>query len=350
MISIKKYLDIDEQEPPIGEPNLDGLFCAAVDSYRALLLALGRSAVQIVPGLGAEFDRSLQGFEKRLTVEPTAEQIKLTEGQVEAQLDRWGARTADYVTAQADVVKELLAALAKTAESMGTRDRDYSSQFRQMTGRLEQIAHLEDLSQIRLSLAKSVTELRSSVDQMARESQQLVAQLRSELTDYETKLKSVEQYAMKDDLTGLANRRCLEERVQGNIALGQQFCVVMLDLNRFKEVNDRHGHLVGDDLLKQFAMELQSNLRSCDLVGRWGGDEFMAILSCNAHTARSHVDRIREWVFGKYMVRGVGQNPLAIPMDASIGVGEWRKGRTMQQLIAEADAAMYADKKKAKGK
>ncbi len=125
---------------------------------------------------------------------------------------------------------------------------------------------------------------------------------------------------------------------------------MMLDLNNFKQVNDSHGHLVGDDVLKQFAMELKANIRSSDLAGRWGGDEFMVVISCNVQAAAAHVERIQKWVFGKYTVRGVGQTPLAIPIDAAIGTAAWHAGGTLMSMVAKADAAMYEDKKRAQQK
>jgi diguanylate cyclase (GGDEF)-like protein len=79
---------------------------------------------------------------------------------------------------------------------------------------------------------------------------------------YETKLKSLEHVILRDDLTLVASRRSVEERIRCNIEHQEVFCVVMLDLNCFKQVNDKYGHLAGDDLLKQFATELQLNTRS----------------------------------------------------------------------------------------
>src|SRR5208282_543018 len=168
---------------------------------------------------------------------------------------------------------------------------------------------------------------------------------RTEIAIYETRLKSAEHLALKDELTGLANRRSVEERIQWNITHSQEFCVVLVDLNRFKEVNDQHGHLAGDDLLKQFGMELQLNSRSGDMVARWGGDEFLIVLACNAQDAKAHIQRMQEWVFGKYTIRGGGKGSIVTQVDAAIGLADWHAGETMDQLIAQADAAMYLDKK-----
>jgi diguanylate cyclase (GGDEF)-like protein len=134
-----------------------------------------------------------------------------------------------------------------------------------------------------------------------------------------------------------------------NIANRLPFCVVMLDLNHFKHVNDRYGHSAGDDLLKQFAKELQLNTRSGDLVGRWGGDEFVLVLACDGFGAQAHINRIHDWVFGKYTIQdGKNTKPIEVRLDASIGVADWRPGETIQQVIENADKAMYLDKNRSR--
>ena len=344
MISLKKYLDMNtpgllESEPDSNEQ----LLAATLESYRSALRAISKSAVQACPALGSDLERGLANLESCLSNDPTPEVVKQTEEQVEDQLQKWGGQTAEHFKGKADEVKELLIMLARTAESVGERDQRYTKQFGDLTAGLRTIANLEDLTQIRSSLVQKATELKNCVDQMAQDSQDSLAQLRSKVSVYETKLKAVEQLALKDTLTGLANRRSVETRMEWRIAQKQTFCVVILDLNRFKQVNDAYGHPVGDDLLKQFSQELRSNVRSADLAGRWGGDEFILVLGCDLAGAKSQVERMQKWVFGKYTIQ-TGTDALTVQVEASIGLAQWQPGQTVQEVIDQADAAMYRDK------
>src|SRR5271165_5819886 len=289
MISLKKYLDTDAGQPYISEPDPSELLAAALKSYRSSLLAMGNSGVRACPAVGADLQQNLA----RLSRDLTPSLVEETETQVEEQLQSWGGHTEEYFKAKANDVKELLIVLARTAESLGERDQRYTNQFSQFTSRLQAIADLEDLTQVRASLVQRATELKTYVDQMEEDSHQSIAQLHAEVSNYETKLKAAEELALRDTLTGLANRRNVEERIAWRVAHPQTFCVAMLDINRFKQVNDEYGHLAGDSLLQQFSQELRSNMRSTDLIGRWSGDEFIVVLDCDLASAVSQMDRMR---------------------------------------------------------
>jgi len=350
MISLKKYLDMaPEDRPSSVEPESNELLSATVESYRSALRAMANSGFRACPAVGSELQQNLASLQNRLSGNVTPELVKETEKQLEEQLQQWGGRTSEYFKAKANEVKELLIVLARTAESVGERDQRYASHFSQFTTRLQTIADLEDLTQVRASLVKGAGELKTYVDQMALDSHQSMAQLRAEVSTYETKLKAAEEMALRDALTGLPNRRNVEERLEWRIAHQQGFCVIMLDLNRFKPVNDTYGHLAGDNLLKQFSQELRSNLRGSDIAGRWGGDEFIVVLDCDLNAAKSQIERMQKWVFGDYTIQlGEGKGNLKVSVDASIGVAQWQPGETIPQLIERADAAMYKDKRMAR--
>jgi len=239
--------------------------------------------------------------------------------------------------------------LASTAESVGERDHHYTDHFSQFTGRLKTISNLEDLASVRASLVREAIELKNYVDKMEQDSQKLVSQLQSQVTTYETKLKEVEELALRDALTGLANRRNVEERIESRIARKQPFCAAMLDVNKLKRINDQHGHLAGDSLLQQFAQELRAALRGSDVVGRWGGDEFMLVMDCDLAGAATQIERLQKWVFGDYTIRpGKGTGEVKIHVDAAIGLTQWQPGEALKEVVEHADAAMYQQKEKAR--
>lgn len=361
MISLKKYLDMDPSQPESNQPasedpksdaksdpksNLKSDLAAAVlECYRSALRAMGKSGVRACPAVGSDLQQDLAGCGSRLSGNITTALVKETEAHVEERLLQWGESTAKHFKTKANEVKELLLVLAGTAKSMGERDQRYTQQFNKFTEQLEAIADLEDLSQIRASLVERATELKTCVDRMAEDSKRSVAQLQAEVSTYETKLKAVEQVALRDGLTGLANRRNVEEHIEWRIAHLAVFSVAILDLERFKQVNDSYGHPVGDNLLQQFAQELQSNSRATDIVGRWGGDEFILILDCDLSAAKLQLQRLQKWAFGEYTINLAAlSSQIKISVGASIGLAQWTPGQTLPELIAAADSAMYGEK------
>ncbi|HWF91826.1 MAG TPA: GGDEF domain-containing protein [Terriglobales bacterium] len=345
MISLKKYLDMDINVRESAAPELGELLSAVLAAYRSALLAMSKSGVRACPAIASDLQQNLANLENRLNDEVTPAQIQETEQRVKDELQQWGDRSEGYYKAKVDDVKEVLIVLARTAESVGERDKRYASHFNQFTNGLQTIANLEDITQVRATLVKKATELKTYVDQMAQDSQDLVVQLKGEVTSYETKLKAVEQLAMRDEVTGLPNRRSAESRIEWRVEHKQTFCLAVLDMNGFKQVNDKYGHPAGDHLLKQFAEELRSSLRSTDMVGRWGGDEFIIVLDCDIESARPQIQRVQKWVLGDYTIQKNTGEEVKVSANAAIGLVQWKSGETVKEVIARADAAMYQEKK-----
>lgn len=345
MISLKKYLDMKLEATRKNELVTNDLLSAAVESYRASLLDMGSSGYRACPAFGANLRESLEGLSGRLASDVTADMLECTRREVANQLSQWGERTADHLRGKAEEVKDLLMMLAGTAESLGERDQRYAKQLHQFTTHLRAVADLEDLTQVRASLMQTAGELKTCVDQMEQDSQQALAQLESKVTTYECRLKETEELALRDPLTGLPNRLHLERRLEWKIENRQPFSVAFLDLNHFKAVNDKYGHPAGDSVLKQFAEELKSNARPGDVVGRWGGDEFVVLLDCDFAGASVVLDRVRKWVFGDYTITAEGKaEKVKVWVSAAVGIAEWKPDERVEQLIERADRAMYKEK------
>lgn len=342
MISLNPFLY--GQGASKGKREIPTDFLTAVACYAAALLAFGRSAAQDGSTHGVDLEQSLARLERRVSTKPSGDVVSKVNKQVLAQVERWGESIAEDSRAKADEIKQLLITLGRTAESIGKRDQRYQETFHDLIVGLEQVSTLNDLTQIRLSLTRHVDALKICVDQMVNDNQQLVWQLNAQVTAYERRLKSAEDMVFKDEVTGIANRRCIERQIAWNIRHQERFCVTMFDLNGFKGVNDRYGHIAGDNLLKQFATELRSNTRAEDVVGRWGGDEFIVVMACGANEVATYIKHIKQWVVGKYCVTVKNGSEAQVFIDAAVGFAEWRDGMTASQIVEEADAKMYADK------
>ncbi|HQQ70178.1 MAG TPA: GGDEF domain-containing protein [Alicycliphilus sp.] len=154
-------------------------------------------------------------------------------------------------------------------------------------------------------------------------------------------------FATHDELTGVANRRALIQALDRDVAhavrSGEPYALLMLDIDRFKAVNDTHGHRAGDRVLCHVAALLRARLRGQDLVGRYGGEEFMLLLpDTPARGAAALAETLRE---------AVAQAPCehegrAIPVTVSIGVcgARLESGDTWDRLLHAADQALYAAK------
>ncbi|HSW15096.1 MAG TPA: diguanylate cyclase [Solimonas sp.] len=164
---------------------------------------------------------------------------------------------------------------------------------------------------------------------------------------HELEERSARQFeqASHDPITGLVNRKLFEERARQRLARArpeQRFAICFLDLDRFKAVNDRHGHAVGDALLSHIAQILRESVRDSDTLARIGGDEFAILLASigELDQAREVGERIVERIRA---ITDIDGHPVAI--GGSIGIAQYPEhGQTLEELLRHSDTAMYRAK------
>jgi diguanylate cyclase (GGDEF)-like protein len=348
MISLKKYLE-GRSPDPIQEaaPVADGIFGAVVAAYRSALRTMGSSSIEACPIVGGELKLGLGMVDESLAGSMTDEKIERAERNVRSHLLEWGKRTARHYQQKADEVKEILMVMARTAESVSQRDARCASRLAEVTGRLQRIATLDDISEIRASIEASATELKTSIDRMTLEGKTAMDQLRTELSSYQTRLEEAEQIASSDSLTGLRSRHWMENYIGRRIEDERTFCLVIVDIDDFKRVNDNYGHPAGDELLQQFSSELKGSIRNGDVVCRWGGDEFLIFLDCPIVEGRSQTTRLKRWACGTYTLQA-RSGPVKVQIEASVGLAERKPRETLKSVLARADADMYDQKASAR--
>jgi diguanylate cyclase (GGDEF)-like protein len=172
-----------------------------------------------------------------------------------------------------------------------------------------------------------------------------VKQLQSDLRDVNLKLGDIEEKARHDDLTGVYNRRALmiamEESKQRANATGDPLSICVIDLDLFKRYNDEFNHLTGDQVLQAFAQAARDGLRSTDIFGRYGGEEFIQILPNTALAgATLEAERLRNRISALDIPFARSMGPLTV----SVGVAQYRPGETIVQTFARADGALYKAK------
>lgn len=152
----------------------------------------------------------------------------------------------------------------------------------------------------------------------------------------------LEHLSATDPLTGAYNRRGLTRRLDEEIARADRFgldlCVILLDVDHFKRINDGHGHHVGDEVLAKLAAKVAGAIRGSDIFGRWGGEEFVLVVPQQGLADAERIaEKLRNEVADAALVPGIA-------LTVSLGVSQYSNGEPAASIIARADKALYAAK------
>ncbi|HWH81890.1 MAG TPA: GGDEF domain-containing protein [Burkholderiaceae bacterium] len=177
---------------------------------------------------------------------------------------------------------------------------------------------------------------------LVRELQHYRQALESENATLDSSLRAAALAANRDPLTGLYNRRHItafaESLAEAVCAGSEEVTLCMVDVDHFKQVNDRHGHLVGDEVLKGVGALLGARLREGDCLARIGGEEFMVVLrQCDARRGRRVAESVRHNVAASQIRTFAGE----VPVTVSLGVAQWAPGEPLDVALGRADRALY---------
>ena len=247
---------------------------------------------------------------------------------------------------KADRIDAILRSIAKLLQAQASESDAFTERLNGASSRLTQHADAGTVREIVMALIEDNRQMRdklSNVRDQLESSRLQVLQLRHNL-------ERAEEAGMRDVVTLIGNRRYFDttfaEELERARRTGDSLCLALADLDRFKLVNDRFGHLVGDRILRLFAEILVQNLRGQDRVARFGGEEFALMLpGASLEDATTAVERIRKGLEAKQWTLGpTGERVGTIT--ASFGVAKLRSGETGADLIKRVDDRLYDAKAK----
>jgi diguanylate cyclase len=241
-----------------------------------------------------------------------------------------------------DIIRTLGAGL----QAMGQEGDGHAAELDATSGRLERLARLEDVRTLRAELGREVSKLRQITTEKRDRDRSRVAQLEREIEVLRGDVDEARKRAATDALTGAANRAAFDEelgRLLGRAATsGVPFTLLFVDVDHFKSINDKHGHLVGDRVLRGLAEVLAGAVRKDDMVARYGGEEFAVMLpGAKARVGVRTAERLRKSVAER---RWTADGTEVVRFTVSVGVAAFQAGDDETSLVGRADAALYQAK------
>jgi diguanylate cyclase (GGDEF)-like protein len=312
---------------------------AALDGYLSAILDIAEALDAISPEISSSYHERLTRLHASLATSATANSLDDSRQALHEILCDFSGKARYNNQALARDLNQTLDMMARTEDSRSVRNVQYVERLVDFADQVDAAIRAQDLPR----LARQTADLRDFAESIELDSHDAFARLRKKMIEIQLRLHEAELLATLDPLTGVPNRRELDRELAARVAGQQEFCVLLFDVDGFKAVNDRYGHLCGDEVLKQLGARLSGQVRARDFVCRWGGDEFVAILACGLAHAETRSLQIAARLNGPYHIAGEGHE-IHVDVAVSVGLAQYAPGESLAQLFRRVDQSMYRHK------
>ena len=312
---------------------------AALECYLAAIADIAETVATIYPQFGSACRDQLKRLEARLAFDANPKTLEESRQTLHQTLQTFAAQAGHYTRALSDELAGALDLIARNEDSQSARHVMYVERLVDFVENMDEAVQHRDLAK----LGGQAQELRQFAESIELDTRDALGLLRAQIRSFQHQLQEAELLAFRDALTGLPNRRELDRQLRARTEAKQPFCILLFDLNELSQVNNRHGHLYGDDVLRQLSARLAREIRPRDFVCRWGGDEFVVILDCGLAPAEARSTEIARCLNDQYSVTLDGQS-TPINISVAVGVAEYQAGENREQLFQRVDESMYRQK------
>jgi diguanylate cyclase len=334
---------------PFGRRQIDRTGSTDLRAFVGQFLDLIETiAVQEPDAMAREFQQQIDQFRAQLAQSEDSQAVTRTGGAfIEAGRHYIAARRAQYAEREVGL-RGMIQVLTDGLTTVATEAGSFTAELTSASERVSGLARVDDIRVLKQRLSHEVGQIKRVVAEKQQRDQSLHVRLTQRVEALESSLLQTRVAAMFDPLTKVANRghfdAALEDWVGRHRDANKTFVLAMIDIDNFKSINDTHGHPTGDRVLHGIAQTLTRLVRPCDVVARYGGDEF-ALLLANM-TLEQAEKRAPEIVAHLSQADFAPENSGAAPLHATISCGLAQIGRhdTGDSLKQRADEALYAAK------
>lgn len=258
-----------------------------------------------------------------------------------------------YVQDREKELRDIIDLLTKAMANLNIENREFYQRIYDQSEKIIEISLLDDIKKIKNALKQEVDQMRETVDLKQDQEKRQIQQLAGQVTTLQKELEKAKAKSLTDGLTGVYNRQAFDEFIKDKIersnVMNEDFCLLLLDLDDFKLINDKHGHLIGDRVLMACAQKCRGTIRGDDFMARYGGEEFAIFLvGANLRNALNKASQICKTIASARYATSQSQTEDYLSITVSIGVTPFKKGDSVESLIARADKALYDAKRKGK--
>jgi diguanylate cyclase len=277
---------------------------------------------------------------KRLATEPRAFSEAVCEQLHRKYIAGQDASRIDQVRAS---LHGILGEVSEALATAGSNAEDYQGKIGGLVDNAKRPDGMQDIRQL---LETLIAETRSMQDTTSEMQSQFVSKSK-EIEELQQQLQKERERAITDPLTGLYNRFALLDHLDSASRGAKNdgpLSLVMLDIDHFKAINDTHGHLIGDRVIRFVAQAMKRNIKGQDMAARYGGEEFTLLLpSTPTAGARAVAENVRKAIASAQLVRADTKQPLG-QITVSLGVATYRANEDVMEFVNRADKALYRSK------
>jgi len=323
---------------------VEELCAAALKCYLAAIQSMYTHAIEIRTDLLEPHRHRLRCLRRGLQTALTRETLEGSSSLLDRELAAYCHSATAALKERDREVRDILGILREAAQTLTLRNDRYGKRFQCFARELEAAAQFEDLGELRSRLMLQLVELKRYISSFQSEGDASVERLQEQLQAFQRRLDDAERLASVDGLTGALNRREGERQLKEMMRHKGPLCLLVFDIDRFKNINDRYGHKSGDQVLKIFARRLAEHVRPDDPICRWGGDEFLVIMRSTLPDAIRRSQEITRLLSGDYTINPAGHGEISVRLSASVGLAEHLPGESVEELFERADKILYRRK------